>query len=136
VRIHVVGSELFAERIISESVDYRFHRGRISNAYCHSDVSHEIRHSCLKYCSARGLLFAGFDFKLDQKNGEWYVLEVNPRPGYESYDRRQGGRISRALLFLLKEGTKGTEEKVSRPASRPIEPFIEQGRRPPIRILP
>ena len=90
VRIHVVGSEIFPEMIISKNLDYRYPQKDTPNVYYDCDVPTDIRQRCLAYCKMRGLMFAGFDFKIDERNGCWYVLEANPRPGYEFYDRRQG----------------------------------------------
>ena len=53
----------------------------------------------MKFCSAERLLFAGFDFKCNEE--KWYVLEANPMPGYDFFDRKCQNRISKKLLQLL-----------------------------------
>jgi hypothetical protein len=137
VRVHVVGGQLFAEKIVSQSIDYRFHRGDTPNAYSDCDVPADICRLCLAYCEMRGLLLAGFDFKINDYDGNWYALEANPRPGFEAFDRRQGYQISKALLSLLSDGVTKAEsgKHQSSFASGSNDAFISESRRPPIRIL-
>lgn len=95
VRIHVVGSELFAEQIWSEAIDYRTTRGN-----CFSEVAEipdRVRTGALAVQRWSGVPFLGIDFKIDPGTGEWFFLEANPMPGYDGYDRRAGGRISSAI---------------------------------------
>ena len=56
-----------------------------------------------RYTKSTGLCFVGADFRTGP-NMEWVVLEVNPMPGYDSYDRRAGGEISTELLRTLQGG--------------------------------
>lgn len=105
VRVHTVGESLFAERIDSSRVDYRFADDSVApNRYSICDVPDQVARACRDYCRAEALAFAGIDFKISEDDGDWIALEVNQMPGYESYDRRQGRRISRALLNLLTDG--------------------------------
>ena len=104
VRVHYVGGRLFPERIRTHRIDYRFPDPSIPpNQYLDCDVPSDIARLCEKYCTSQALMFAGFDFKIE-KDESWVVLEVNPMPGYESYDRRQKNRIVRALADLLSSG--------------------------------
>lgn len=132
VRIHVVGNEIFPEMIISKNIDYRYPQKGTPNVYQDCDVPTDIRRRCFAYCKMRGLMFAGFDFKVDEQSGCWYVLEANPRPGYESYDRRQDNRISKALLSLLQNGMEETKPSPLPPTNIP---FITEHRRPLITPL-
>lgn len=79
----------------------------------------EVARLCAVFCERAGLELAGFDFKLDAA-GEWVALEANPMPGFDYYDRRLDGVISRRLIEMLGAG----------PGRR--EPFIERRRRPPL----
>lgn len=104
VRVHWVGGILSAERIKTHRVDYRFADPNVpSNRYSLCQVPSEIAGLCTRYCESQSLMFAGFDFKVD-RNESWIVLEANPMPGYESYDRRQNNKISSALADLLTSG--------------------------------
>jgi hypothetical protein len=46
-------------------------------------------------------LFVGFDFKICEQTGSWVVLEANPMPGYDMFDKHLGGAISAALGEFL-----------------------------------
>ena len=121
VRVHVVGTECIAEKIVAEQIDYRYHQpGSPRPDFSPIDVPPEIARACVTYCERQRLLFAGVDFKIAD-DGTWYALEVNPMPGYEPYDRRLGGRISKALVRAL-------THRVEAPADD--EPFVVAARRP------
>ncbi|MFD7276010.1 RimK family alpha-L-glutamate ligase [Streptomyces sp. NPDC059862] len=98
VRTHLVGARHFSERIDSEGVNYQYCRG--AKAFTPVRVPPDIVEKCLAYQAMSGLTFIGFDFMV-RDNGHHTVLEANPMPGYDGYDRRLGLRISRALLNLL-----------------------------------
>ncbi len=120
VRVHVVGTECIAERIVAQQVDYRYRDPGVPRAeFSPCEVPAAIAAACVKYCETTGLLFAGIDFKISDADGEWYALEANPMPGFEPYDRRLGGRISRALLALLAPAV-----------THDTEPFVTADRRP------
>jgi hypothetical protein len=122
VRVHVVGDELYPEQIVSQQVDYRYRDPAFPRATFTHDVTvpEDVARACLAYCRRTRLLFAGIDFKISERDGTWYVLEANPMPGYEPYDRRQDRRISHALLRLL----------AGAPDARDLDPFIVSTRRP------
>jgi glutathione synthase/RimK-type ligase-like ATP-grasp enzyme len=104
VRVHVVGTEIFGEKIISQRVDYRYSDSRFGpNQFEPCAVPEKAAFLCREYCRKQGLAFAGIDFKISESDGKWYVLEANPMPGYESYDSRLNHSISRALLNYLTE---------------------------------
>jgi hypothetical protein len=105
VRVHSVDGLLLAERIESARVDYRFADHPADSArHIICDVPDDIARLCREYCMTQSLRLAGFDFKVTLDKEEWVILEVNPMPGFESYDRRQYNRISRAVLDLLLSG--------------------------------
>ena len=105
VRVHWIGGRLFPERIATHRVDYRFaDPGVPPNRHRDCEVPADIARLCDRYCTSESLVFAGFDFKIEADE-TWTVLEANPMPGYESYDRRQGHRIARALADLLTSNT-------------------------------
>lgn len=100
VRLHVVGEDGFGEEIqVRDTVDYRFSNNR---PVCQPITApDDILAKCILFMRYAKLPFVGFDFKIDNVNGDWVLLEANPSPGYEGYDRRLGGRISRALISIL-----------------------------------
>jgi glutathione synthase/RimK-type ligase-like ATP-grasp enzyme len=101
VRTHLVGAQHFSERIDSEGVNYQYCQG--TKTFTPARVPTEIVEKCLAYQAMSGLSFIGFDFMVGD-DGSHTVLEANPMPGYDGYDRRLGLRISRALLNLLQGG--------------------------------
>ncbi|MEO3791097.1 hypothetical protein ABGB14_12820 [Nonomuraea sp. B10E15] len=103
VRLHLVRGEPIAVSVTPERsedslvVDYRFDPS--PKRYAVVPVPDDVLASCHAYQAWSGLDFIGFDFRVSQKG--WTVLEANPMPGYESYDRRADNRISEALLSVL-----------------------------------
>ena len=63
-----------------------------------------------QYRVRSGLTLIGIDFRVTA-NGDFYILEANPMPGYDGYDRRAKLAISNHLLTLLDRGS------VTEPAS-------------------
>lgn len=120
VRVHCVAGQCIAEKIVSQQVDYRYKDPTGARPeFSPIDTPDAIARACAAYCERQRLVIAGIDFKISEVDGEWYALEANPMPGYDSYDRRLGGRISRALLAAL------TPDEVT-----DDEPFVTAARRP------
>jgi hypothetical protein len=94
VRIHIVGEEMFAEKIISTSVDYRKVKG---NKYEKIDLPDYIVEGCRRLVKETNTPFLGIDFKIS-KNGQWYFLEANNLPCYQGYDLRADCNISNAIV--------------------------------------
>jgi hypothetical protein len=97
-RIHVVGDCLIAQRLPAGSVDYR--RGGRMDELEVFEPPPALRDLLIEGSRHVGLAFSGWDFKIDE-GGTYWCLEVNPMPGYSSYDARCGGAISRELLRYL-----------------------------------
>jgi hypothetical protein len=128
VRVHVVGEEVYAVTIECETLDYRFPDSGTRPRFSPADVPGILKLRCIEFARKNRLLFAGFDFKVCGRTGEWFVLEVNPMPGYDMFDRHLNGKLSSALAELLcAAGLRGANEI---PAVR--EPFIAYERRHPI----
>src|SRR5215469_16290847 len=101
VRIHVVGGELYALSIECGSLDYRFTESGEKPSFSPTDAPGTVKLQCLEFARRCQLPFAGFDFKVCRNTGTWFVLEMNPMPGYDMFDRHLGGRISAALAEFL-----------------------------------
>ncbi|HEX5325616.1 MAG TPA: hypothetical protein VFW75_03010 [Acetobacteraceae bacterium] len=104
VRVHTVGDRVFATRVRSEAVDYRY--ARLDG----HDVEMEpttlpaaIAESCLRLARELDLLLTGIDLK-ETPDGDFYCFEVNPCPGFLYYERFTGQPISTALADLLRDG--------------------------------
>ena len=100
VRVHVVGETVIAVRFSSDAIDYRKDRNAPRRPV---EVPHDLAALLVELTAKQGLLFAGWDFKLD-KEGMYWCLECNPMPGYSHYDRVCDFRISDALIRVLRAG--------------------------------
>lgn len=101
VRVHVVSEQVIACRFGSSLVDYRREVGVQGVA---ATVPDELAHKLVGATRRQGLRFAGWDFKVDSE-GDYWCLEANPMPGYAWYDRALHGRITRALLDDMADGS-------------------------------
>ena len=97
VRAHVVGAEIVACRFTSSAVDYRSDR---RSSRTRVDIPDDLAALLVEKTAAQGLVFAGWDFKVDA-DGVYWCLECNPMPGYSFYDRVCDGAVSDALVRHL-----------------------------------
>ncbi|WP_143774318.1 ATP-grasp domain-containing protein [Niastella vici] len=104
VRIHIFNDKAFAVEIKSDAIDYRYYKkkGTYSNmkAIDNTEAPKLLINLCISYAKERRIVLAGFDFKVTETN-EWHCLEMNPMPGYDSYDRVLGNAISIDILNHL-----------------------------------
>jgi hypothetical protein len=100
VRAHVVGDGVFATRFRSDAIDYRKDRAAEREMIRLPDP---LAHLLVRRTADQGLLFAGWDLKVDSA-GTYWCLECNPMPGYSHYDRVCDYAISDALIALLRDG--------------------------------
>jgi glutathione synthase/RimK-type ligase-like ATP-grasp enzyme len=98
LRVHVVGEEVFAARIKSNGVDYRYSEREIQQEM----ISDELKSQSINLVKKMGLVFAGVDYLVDDSR-ESHLLEVNPSPGYSFYERACGLKISESLAGCLYE---------------------------------
>ena len=96
---HVVGDSVLALRIDSEATDYRIDD---EAAYAPVTLPDALAERMTRTARDMGLIFSGWDFKVD-RDGQYWLLEANPMPGYNSYDKRLDGSITAALVALLTE---------------------------------
>jgi hypothetical protein len=107
VRVHVVGERVFAARIVSEAVDYRYAgRDGLDAEMQAFDLPHEIADRCRALSRRLALPFCGVDFKV-RPNGQYVCFEVNPSPAYSYYQEQTGMPISDALVRYLAGATQG-----------------------------
>jgi glutathione synthase/RimK-type ligase-like ATP-grasp enzyme len=106
VRVHTVGEQLFAARVYSEAVDYRY-AGREGSRVEMEPMTlpAAIAESCLRLARELDLLMTGIDLK-ETPHGDYYCFEVNPSPGFLYYEKYSGQPISAALADLLHTGLK------------------------------
>lgn len=100
VRVHVVGKEAFATRIITKAIDYRYaSRANLSARFTPYELTDDLRRACLRLSRKMGLRFSGIDLIVNPERV--YCLEVNPCPGYSYYQEATGQPISDALAEYL-----------------------------------
>jgi predicted ATP-grasp superfamily ATP-dependent carboligase len=99
VRVHVVGSDVFATRVESDATDYRYDRsgGVRMNAV---DVSNAVVSKCVALTARLGLELAGIDLRYAD-DGRIVCFEVNPSPAYTVYQNATGQPIATAIARRL-----------------------------------
>jgi glutathione synthase/RimK-type ligase-like ATP-grasp enzyme len=124
VRVHCVGIASIALKIESDADDYRYaHRYGKTIEMSAIELPGALKAQCWAHMKAERLEFAAFDFRVC--DGQWWLLEVNPMPGFAFFDRQCGGAISRAIWESLKRG-------YSNLLDCGTHPFIEAERRPEV----
>jgi hypothetical protein len=102
LRVHVIEGTIHAQIIESNAIDYRI--ADSETVYREVQLSIELADRLVSCSRALGLTFAGWDFKVTPEQ-EFWCLEVNPMPGYHSYDLRLDGRVTETLCAALVRGT-------------------------------
>jgi predicted ATP-grasp superfamily ATP-dependent carboligase len=102
VRVHVVGTEVFATKVATQAIDYRYaesqgHDEPMLDALAPPD---DLAQRCVRLCQALGLAFAGIDFKITPGD-QVYCFEVNPSPAFSYYEDHTGQPIAYALARYL-----------------------------------
>ena len=102
VRVHVVGTEVFAVEVDSEADDYRYARaqGLRAPVLTGIDLPDDVAARCRDLAKRLGLPVAGIDLRRTP-DGEWYCFEVNPSPGFTYYESQTGQPIAAAIAGLL-----------------------------------
>jgi glutathione synthase/RimK-type ligase-like ATP-grasp enzyme len=116
LRVHVIGEQVFATRIQTGAVDYRYAGRQGSSAMLQAvEIGADLAQRCVHLARSLGLAFAGIDLMLVEENeagmddpgsqsGRVYCFEVNPNPGFSYYEAQTGQPIAEAVgRFLLGE---------------------------------
>jgi glutathione synthase/RimK-type ligase-like ATP-grasp enzyme len=104
VRVHTVGDAVFATRVVSDAVDYRYARREGATVEMEPMVlPDDVSAACLRLARALGLELTGIDLK-ETSQGDFYCFEVNPSPAFLYYEQHTGQPISAAIADLLHEG--------------------------------
>jgi hypothetical protein len=97
-RAHVLNGEIFAVRIESDQLDYRYGRSTMVA----EELPPEVAEKCRKLNAMLGLCFTGIDL-IRTPEDEWYCFEVNTSPGFPYFETGSGQPISTALARLMME---------------------------------
>ena len=102
VRVHVVGTQVFATRIESAATDYRYASAQVGQAadLTATELSDDVADKCIRLAKGLGLAFAGIDLKF-APDGRVFCFEVNPSPGYSYFEANTGQPIARAVARYL-----------------------------------
>jgi glutathione synthase/RimK-type ligase-like ATP-grasp enzyme len=101
VRVHVVGHTVFATRIDSEAVDYRYAgRDGLDWNMAPCDLPEAVADRCRAVSRDLDLPFCGIDLKLTPE-GDYVCFEANPSPAYSYYQDNTGQPIAEALVRYL-----------------------------------
>ena len=104
IRVHTVADQLFATRVRSEAVDYRYASSESGNIEMEpTTLPPTVEASCHQLARKLGLLLTGIDLK-ETSDGKYYCLEINPSPGFLYYEKSTSQPISAALADLLHHG--------------------------------
>jgi hypothetical protein len=102
-RVHVVGQEVFACKVISEADDYRYATGRVDMEVC--CLPGDIATRCKTAAKSMNLPVAGLDLRCTP-DGRWYCFEVNTSPAFTCFADVTGQPITEAVANLLASGSK------------------------------
>lgn len=102
VRVHVVGSDVFATAVRSTATDYRYALREPGGAAELEaiDLPGELAERCITLATDLRLPFAGIDLKLTPE-GQSFCFEVNPSPAFSYYEAHTGQPIARAVARYL-----------------------------------
>ncbi len=106
IRVHTVGTEVFATAIITDTTDYRYasRQGDSPVELKATVLPIELTRRCVRLSQALGLAFAGIDLKITPDN-QVFCFEVNPSPAFSYYEANTGQPIARAVArYLAGEG--------------------------------
>ncbi len=104
VRVHVVGKEVIATRVLATAVDYRYAAHEGSEVSMEpTDLPTPIAAACCELARRLDLALVGIDLK-QTADGEYYCFEANPMPAFSYYELNAGQPISLALAELLQQG--------------------------------
>jgi glutathione synthase/RimK-type ligase-like ATP-grasp enzyme len=101
IRVHVVGSDLFATEICSEAVDYRYaSRDGLDVSMKATKLPEHVANACLNLSTKLHLPLCGIDLKRTP-SGDYYCFEVNPSPAFSYYQDLTAQPISAAIVTYL-----------------------------------
>ena len=100
VRVHVIGSTVFACEVTSPNVDYRYREGGPSAAMRSVVLPDDLVDRCLSLAQELRLPLAGIDLFRDD-DGLWWCFEVNPSPAYSCFAEPGDTSMAGALTGWL-----------------------------------
>ncbi|HEX4270741.1 MAG TPA: hypothetical protein VHZ32_05120 [Rhizomicrobium sp.] len=101
IRVHVMGSQVYATEITTEATDYRY-SGREEKGRTMSGITlpEGVSENCVQLTQALGLVSAGVDLRR-MPAGKYCCFEVNARPAFSFFEQYTGQRIADGLIDAL-----------------------------------
>jgi glutathione synthase/RimK-type ligase-like ATP-grasp enzyme len=110
VRVHTVDTAVFATRVRSDAVDYRYAEKQGASIDMEpATLPPAVERACLRIARKLRLTLAGIDLK-ETPDGRWYCFEVNPVPMFAFYEQHTGQPISAAIADVLRRGREARVE--------------------------
>jgi glutathione synthase/RimK-type ligase-like ATP-grasp enzyme len=101
IRVHVVGERVFATRIETATVDYRYApQEGIPVAMHETTLPEDVATSCVSLAQRLDLVLAGIDL-IETPSGEHVCFEANPAPAFIAYEAVTRQPISTAVATIL-----------------------------------
>lgn len=108
VRVHVVGTEVFATRIECSAVDYRYAgREGLEPKLAPTELPDQVSARCIDLSRRLGLPLCGIDLR-QTPDDRYYCFEVNPSPAFSYYEGATDQPIAAAIARLLAVGPQRT----------------------------
>lgn len=99
VRVHVVGPQVFATRVESDAIDYRYDESG-GGSMTPFDLPDNIATECVALTHRLGLELSGIDLRFAD-DGRVVCFEVNPSPAYIAYEEVTHQPIAAAIAGHL-----------------------------------
>jgi glutathione synthase/RimK-type ligase-like ATP-grasp enzyme len=99
-RVHTVGERALATRIKAGGTDYRF-AGQAAS-YRSATVAEPIAERLIVAARSSGLWLSGVDLRISERDGSWFVFEINRMPAFDFYDHRSGSRVADAIIDMAR----------------------------------
>lgn len=101
IRVHVVGNQLFATKITTDTIDYRYaHKYGGQTRLETYELPETIQQQCFALSRGLQLALVGIDLLLTPDN-EYYCFEANPSPGFSYFEHHTGQPIAAAIAGYL-----------------------------------
>ena len=100
-RVHVVGRDVFACKIVSNADDYRYASQSGDAVHIETcSLPGSVADRCIALTQTLDLNVSGIDLR-QTPAGDWYCFEVNPSPGYTYYQDATKQPIAQSVARLL-----------------------------------
>ncbi|MBP6996812.1 MAG: hypothetical protein KBB39_11800 [Phycicoccus sp.] len=110
VRVHVVGDRIYADRIVTPAVDYRY-AASDGLPSSHEPITLEpaLAQTCIEVSAGLGLPLAGIDLRITPA-GDAVCFEVNPMPAFSWFEGESGLPIAAGIVEVLSGVTLGLDD--------------------------